>query len=264
MSFQVEGKVAVVTGGSSGIGLAAVEILVAEGAKVAWCGRDEERLNASKHYILEKYPHANIFTKACNVLKKEEVQQFAKDVKLNLGNVDMLINNAGQGRVSNFENTQDEDWMKEIELKYFSVLHPVRAFLDDLKQSANASITNVNSLLALQPEPHMIATSSARAALLNLTHSLAHEFTQYGVRVNSILLGMVESAQWKRRYETRSDLNQSWEEWTGNIAKNRGIPMQRLGRPEEPARALVFLASPLASYTTGAAIDVSGGFNKHL
>ncbi len=207
MSFQVEGKVAVVTGGSSGIGLAAVEILVAEGAKVAWCGRDEERLNASKHYILEKYPHANIFTKACNVLKKEEVQQFAKDVKLNLGNVDMLINNAGQGRVSNFENTQDEDWMKEIELKYFSVLHPVRAFLDDLKQSANASITNVNSLLALQPEPHMIATSSARAALLNLTHSLAHEFTQYGVRVNSILLGMVESAQWKRRYETRSDLN---------------------------------------------------------
>lgn len=102
MSFQVEGKVAVVTGGSSGIGLAAVEILVAEGAKVAWCGRDEERLNASKHYILEKFPHANIFTKACNVLKKEEVQQFAKEVKLNLGNVDMLINNAGQGRVSNF------------------------------------------------------------------------------------------------------------------------------------------------------------------
>ena len=105
---------------------------------------------------------------------------------------------------------KDEDWMKEIELKYFSVLHPVRAFLDDLKQSANASITNVNSLLALQPEPHMIATSSARAALLNLTHSLAHEFTQYCVRVNSILLGMVESAQWKRRYETRSDLNLSW------------------------------------------------------
>ena len=87
MSFQVEGKVAVVTGGSSGIGLAAIEILVAEGAKVAWCGRDEERLNASKHYILEKFPHANIFTKACNVLKKEEVQQFAKEVKLNLGNV---------------------------------------------------------------------------------------------------------------------------------------------------------------------------------
>lgn len=264
MSFQVEGKVAVVTGGSSGIGLAAVEILVAEGAKVAWCGRDEPRLAESKRAILEKYPHASVFTQVCNVLDKADVKHFAQAVKQHLGNVDMLINNAGQGRVSTFENTQDEDWMKELELKYFSVLHPIRSFLDDLKSSDIGSITNVNSLLALQPEPHMIATSSARAALLNLTHSLAHEFTQYKVRVNSILLGMVESAQWKRRFETRSDVNQSWEEWTANIAKKRGIPMQRLGKPEEPARALVFLASPLASYTTGSTIDVSGGFNKHL
>jgi len=75
---------------------------------------------------------------------------------------------------------------------------------------------------------------------------------------------MVESAQWKRRFADRSDQNQTWEEWIGNIAKNRGIPMARLGKPEEPARALVFLASPLASYTTGSTIDVSGGFNKHL
>ncbi|MCG2958156.1 SDR family NAD(P)-dependent oxidoreductase, partial [Escherichia coli] len=83
-------------------------------------------------------------------------------------------------------------------------------FLDDLKRSEIGSITNVNSLLALQPEPHMIATSSARAALLNLTHSLAHEFNQFKVRVNSILLGMVESAQWKRRYANRLDQEQSW------------------------------------------------------
>ncbi|MDO6646832.1 SDR family oxidoreductase, partial [Acinetobacter guillouiae] len=74
----------------------------------------------------------------------------------------------------------------------------------------------------------------------------------YGIRVNSILLCMVESAQWKRRFETRSDRQASWEQWTGNIAKNRGIPMQRQGKPEEPAHAMVFLASPLASYTTGA------------
>jgi|GEM_PF-5306940 len=93
MSFQVEGKVAVVTGGSSGIGLAAVEILVAEGAKVAWCGRDEQRLVESKRYILEKYPHAHVFTQVCNVLDKEDVKSFAQTVKLHLGNVDMLINN---------------------------------------------------------------------------------------------------------------------------------------------------------------------------
>lgn len=264
MSFQVEGKIAVVTGGSSGIGLAVVEILVAEGARVAWCGRNPERLAQSKDYILEKFPQADIFVQACNVLDKQDVERFAQQVNTIFGGIDLLINNAGQGRVSNFENTQDEDWIKEIELKYFSVLYPIKAFLPQLKCSQYASITNVNSLLALQPEPHMIATSSARAALLNLTHSLAHEFSQFHIRVNSILLGMVESAQWKRRYQERTDRDISWEDWIANIAKKRGIPMQRLGKPEEPAHALVFLASPLASYTTGATIDVSGGFNKHL
>lgn len=264
MSFQLNGKNAVVTGGSSGIGLATVELLVAEGAQVAWCGRDEKRLAESKDFILSRYPDAKVLTAICNVLDKKDVNQFASHVEKEFGGIDILINNAGQGRVSNFDNTLDEDWLKEIELKYFSVLHPIKAFLPALKQSNFGSITNVNSLLALQPEPHMIATSSARAALLNLTHSLAHEFSQYNIRVNSILLGMVESAQWRRRFETREDVNQTWDEWIGNIAKKRGIPMARLGKPEEPARALVFLASPLASYTTASTIDVSGGFNKHL
>ena len=264
MSFQIQGKKAVVTGGSSGIGLAAVELLVSEGAHVAWCGRDEARLQQSAQYILNKYPSAKIFTQTCDVLTKADVDNFAQAVKDKIGSIDMLINNAGQGRVSNFEDTQDEDWLKETQLKYFSVIYPIKAFLEHLKQSEIGSITNVNSLLALQPEPHMIATSAARAALLNLTHSLSHEFIQYGIRVNSILLGMVESAQWKRRFEKRSDTELTWEQWAGNIAKKRGIPMSRLGKPEEPARALVFLASPLASYTTGTALDVSGGFNKHL
>lgn len=264
MSFQLNGKTAVVTGGSSGIGLATVELLVAEGANVAWCGRDQARLAQSKDYILSQYPNAKVFTTTCNVLDKADVEKFAQQVNNEFGGVDLLINNAGQGRVSNFENTEDQDWLKEIELKYFSVLYPIKAFLPALKQSTCASITNVNSLLALQPEPHMIATSSARAALLNLTHSLAHEFCQYNIRVNSILLGMVESEQWKRRFSERSDQTQTWEAWTGNIATKRGIPMARLGKPEEPARALVFLASPMASYTTGSTIDVSGGFNKHI
>lgn len=114
MSFQLNGKNAVVTGGSSGIGLATVELLVAEGANVAWCGRDEKRLSDSKDFILSRYPNANIYTATCNVLDKTDVQAFADRVEKQFGGVDILINNAGQGRVSNFENTQDEDWLKEI------------------------------------------------------------------------------------------------------------------------------------------------------
>jgi len=264
MSFMLKDRVVVVTGGSSGIGLEAVRLLLSEGAKVAWCGRNTDRLSASAVAMKEAFPDGQFMTMACDVLKADEVEAFAAAVSSELGNVDCLINNAGQGRVSNFDNTSDDDWMAETELKLFGVIRPVRAFINQLLASDIGSITNVNSLLAKQPEPHMMATSAARAALLNFTHTLAHEYADKGVRVNSILLGMVESGQWRRRYEERSDRDASWTEWTGAIASKRGIPMGRLGRPEEPARALVFLASPLASYTTGSTLDVSGGFGKQL
>ncbi|MAK90129.1 MAG: short chain dehydrogenase [Oleibacter sp.] len=264
MSFMLQDRVVVVTGGSSGIGLETVRLLLTEGAKVAWCGRDEQRLQASADLMREEFPEASFITRACDVLKAEDVEAFAAQVKEQLGNTDCLINNAGQGRVSGFDNTSDEDWMAETGLKLFGVIRPVRAFIAQLLASDIGSITNVNSLLAKQPEPHMMATSAARAALLNFTHTLAHEYADKGVRVNSILLGMVESGQWRRRYEERSDKDSSWEEWTAGIAAKRGIPMKRLGRPQEPARALVFLASPLASYTTGSTLDVSGGFGKQL
>lgn len=158
----------------------------------------------------------------------------------------------------------NEAWLHEAELKLFGVINPVKAFQSLLEASDIASITCVNSLLALQPEEHMIATSAARAALLNMTLTLSKELVDKGIRVNSILLGMVESGQWQRRFESRSDKSQSWQQWTADIARKRGIPMARLGKPQEPAQALLFLASPLASFTTGAALDVSGGFCRHL
>jgi NAD(P)-dependent dehydrogenase (short-subunit alcohol dehydrogenase family) len=264
MSFNLTGKVAVVTGGSSGIGLETVRLLLAEGAKVAWCGRNPERLGESERVMRDAFPEGQMLPWACDVLDRSQVEAFAAQVREAFGGADFLINNAGQGRVSAFAETADADWLAEAELKLFSVIHPIRAFQPLLEASGCASITNVNSLLALQPEPHMIATSAARAALLNLSHSLAHEFASTGIRVNSILLGMVESGQWRRRFEDRSDKSTGWDSWIAGIAAKRGIPMGRLGKPEEPARALVFLASPLASFTTGAALDVSGGFNRHL
>ena len=257
---------AVVTGGSSGIGLATVELLLAQGARVALCGRNPERLEQAVKQLLERHPEARerLFAQACDVLDAEQVQQFARASEAALGPASILINNAGQGRVSTFENTSDEAWTEELHLKFFSVLHPTRAFLPQLERGEGSAIVCVNSLLALQPEEHMIATSAARAALLNMTLTLSKELVDKGIRVNSILLGMVESGQWQRRFESRSDKSQSWQQWTADIARKRGIPMARLGKPQEPAQALLFLASPLASFSTGAALDVSGGFCRHV
>jgi NAD(P)-dependent dehydrogenase (short-subunit alcohol dehydrogenase family) len=142
-------------------------------------------------------------------LKEDEVQAFADAVADRFGGADMLINNAGQGYVAHFADTPREAWLHEAELKLFGVINPVKAFQAQLERSDIASITCVNSLLALQPEEHMIATSAARAALLNMTLTLSKELISKGIRVNSILLGMVESGQWQRRFENRADKRQS-------------------------------------------------------
>ncbi len=264
MNTQIEGRVAVVTGGSSGIGFETLRLLLDDGVRVAFCGRDEDRLATALSALKSEYPNAEILAQRCDVLNEQDVADFAAAIEQRFGGADMLINNAGQGFVAHFADTPRHAWLHEAELKLFGVINPVQAFLPMLERSDIASVTCVNSLLALQPEEHMIATSAARAALLNMTLTLSKELMPKGIRVNSILLGMVESGQWRRRYEARSDKNQSWEQWTAEMARRRGIPMQRLGKPQEPAKALVFLASPLASFTTGAALDVSGGFNRHL
>ncbi len=136
------------------------------------------------------------------MLDAGEVERFAAAVASRFGAADVLINNAGQGRVSTFADTTDDAWREELELKFFSIIRPTRAFLPQLERSNAAAIVCVNSLLARQPEPHMVATSAARAGVLNLVRSLATELAPRGMRVNGILIGLVESGQWRRRFET--------------------------------------------------------------
>lgn len=261
------GRVAVVTGGSSGIGLATVELLLGCGASVALCGRDPGRLDAAVAGLRRQHPKARLFAQPCDVLDAGSVRAFAAASEAALGPAAMLVNNAGQGRVSTFADTDDAAWTEELNLKFFSVINPTRAFLPQLASQrtalGDASIVCANSLLARQPEPHMVATSAARAGLLNLVRSMATEFAPQGVRVNGILIGLVESGQWRRRFEAREDKSQDWAAWSGQLARNKHIPLGRLGLPGEAARAILFLASPLASYTTGSHIDISGGLSRH-
>ena len=261
--YNLAGKVAVVTGGTSGIGLATVGLLLEAGAAVAFCGRNEEKLQEARDGLLARFPDARMLAMRCDVLVPEQVEAFAAEVSKQLGAATILVNNAGQGRVSTFASTENAVWAEELNLKFFSVINPTRAFIAQLERNEDAAIVCVNSLLATQPEPHMVATSAARAGIHNLVRSLAFELAPKKIRVNGILLGLVESGQWRRRYEERKDRSLTWEQWIARIAADKGIPLGRLGRPEEPARAVFFLATPLSSYTTGSHIDVSGGVCRH-
>ncbi|SAK66100.1 short chain dehydrogenase [Caballeronia temeraria] len=268
IQIDLTGQVAVVTGGSSGIGFATAKLFLQAGASVAICGRDSERLDDAQASLANEFPQASLFAARCDVLDADQVNAFASQVMARFGRVDMLVNNAGQGRVSTFADTTDDAWRDELELKYFSIIRPTRAFLPMLKDTPSPAIVCVNSLLALQPEPHMVATSSARAGVLSLVKSLATELAPQRIRVNSILIGIVESGQWKRRYQDylqhAQEPRQSWAQWTGELARKKNIPLGRFGLPEEAAQALFYLATTLSSYTTGSHIDVSGGFARHV
>jgi len=263
MDLGFTDKVAVVTGGSSGIGLATARQLLGEGARVAICARGAERLAAVSADLAAEFGADRVLARAASVLDPREMTAFAAEIMAAWGRADALVTNAGQGRVSTFAETDDTAWREELELKIFSQVHPVRAFQAALKASGQGAIVAVNSLLAYQPEPHMVCTSAARASVQNLLKSLSNELAP-AVRVNSILVGVIHSGQWERRFEAREDKAQSREDWFASQPAAQKAALKRFGEPGEAAAAIAFLASPAASYITGARLEVSGGVSRFV
>lgn len=260
MDLSLSGRAYLVTGASSGVGLATARLLLAEGAHVAACARNGERLAAA----LDDLPRADgarVHAGACDVLDREAVAAFVAESASALGRLDGVVNNAGRSLMATVAETSPGQWSEEFRLKIDSVLNTLGAAQQQLLASDAPAVVNVNAILARQPESRLGATSAARAALLNLSKTLAHDLAP--VRVNSVLLGLIDTGQWRRRHEA-AGTDQSYETWTGALARDRGIALGRLGRAEEVAYAILALLSPRASYITGSSIDVGGGVARHV
>lgn len=261
MDMLLRDRVVLVTGGSSGVGLATLSLLNAEGALLATCARNGERLAS----VLSDagIPDDRVLAQACDVREKPAVQSLMAAILERFGRLDGLVNNAGQSTMKRLTEATEEDWREELDLKFASVLRPTLAALPLLRRSTNAAIVNVNALLAVQPDPCLVTTSAARAGVLNLSHSMAVELAASGIRVNSICLGLIDTGQWQRRYKA-SSTTLDYGDWLQRLAADRGIPLGRLGRPDEVAATVAFLLSSRASYLTGSAIDIAGGASRAL
>ncbi|NYV76751.1 SDR family oxidoreductase [Streptomyces sp. UH6] len=253
MDLGLTGRTVLVTGGSSGVGLATVRMLLDEGAQVATCGRRPEALERIG-------PHERLHTTVCDIRDAEAVARMVDGVRERFGALDGLVNNAGQSRMKPFAECTTEDWRDELELKFDGVLNPLKAALPLLRRSDAAAVVNINAVLAKEPSPRLITTSAARAGILNLSKSLSRELAADGVRVNSVCLGLIDTGQWERRYRA-AETDRSYDAWQAALAADRGIALGRLGRAEEVAYAVTGLLSPRASYITGISVDVCGGIS---
>lgn len=263
MDLQLTDQTIIVTGGSSGVGLALVDDLLSAGARVATCARDIERLRSATQELANHDP-GRLLIDACDVRHADQVEAFVGRAADRFGAVDGLVNNAGQSLMKRFDDTTTQEWLDEFELKFGGVLNPLTAARPWLAASDGASVININAVLARQPEPRLAATSAARAGLLNLTKTLSADLASDGIRVNSVLLGLIDTGQWRRRYDQRTEaLDQSWEEWSAALAADRGIALGRLGVAAEVSFIVTMLLSPRASYVTGTSIDVAGGVGRY-
>jgi len=253
MQITMTGRNALITGGSLGIGRAIASRFIESGGNVAIVARRQEKLDEAKAEI-QKAGSGKVVTIAADVATAEGCKAAFDQAVAALGQVDIIVNNAGTSRRGDFESITDEDWQTDIDLKLFGAIRLGRAALPGMKERKWGRIINVLNTGAKAPPASGSPTAVTRAAGMALTKVLAGEGAKHNVLVNAVLVGRIESDQWVQRAKTQSrDLGEFYDEM-GQI-----VPIGRVGTAEEFANVVTLLASDQGSYVTGTAINIDGG-----
>jgi len=259
MDVRMDGRVAVITGGSTGLGLAMAKEFAASGASVGILARKADVLATAKAEIRKAAGKTNAKVEgySCDVSKAAPIAETWKKIEADFGKVDIVVNNAGISHAKAFDTVTDEDWQGDLDLKLFAAIRLCRLALPGMRERKWGRVVNVLNIGAKAPGANSTPTSVSRAAGLALTKAMSQENAKHGVLVNAMLVGLIDSDQWQRRHKTAAGEGKTYEEFLASMAGR--IPLGRMGKAEEFARMACFLCSDAGSFITGVAINVDGG-----
>lgn len=258
MQVQLNGRSALITGGSKGLGLATAICMAQSGANVAIAARNPDDLGAARERLAKAAPDARVLTLECDVTSPEQIKATYEQACAEFKAIDIVVNNAGHQSSGAFVDVSDEMWDADLQLKLMATVRLTRLAWPGMVERKWGRVINVLNTFSKTPMGGTAPTSVTRAAQLALTKVLAQEGAPHNILVNALLVGLIKSDQIVRRHKA-AGTDQSLEEFMTATATRSRVPMGRFGEAEEFANMACFLASDAASYITGTAINVDGG-----
>jgi NAD(P)-dependent dehydrogenase (short-subunit alcohol dehydrogenase family) len=259
MDLGLRDKVAVVTGGSAGIGLAVARGLAAEGAHLALCGRDADRVGRVAAEINQEYG-VRALPVAADVASVDGIGRLVDAVGAEYGGADILINNAGTGSEETILDAPDERWQSYWDLHVMAAVRLARSLAASMRSRGGGVILHNASICASQPLGYEPIYNVTKAALVMFSKCLANELIGDNIRVNAVNPGLVMTADWEKSAKLlTAGTDTPWQEYLQKVADDNA-PIGRFASPEEIAHLFVFLCSDKASYTVGSTYYVDGGW----
>ncbi|WP_025884525.1 SDR family NAD(P)-dependent oxidoreductase [Asaia prunellae] len=263
MDMGLKNKVAVVTGGSVGIGLAVAEGLAREGAHIVMVARDKERLATAAHKLAETHG-VRCLPVSADVATAEGVDSVIRQIEEAFGGADILINNAGTGSNETIMEAPDDKWQFYWELHVMAAVRLARGLVPGMKKRGGGAIIHNASICAVQPLWYEPIYNVTKAALMMFSKTLATEVIKDNIRVNCVNPGLILTPDWvKTAKQLTSESGGDWEGYLQSVADEHAT-IKRFGSPEELANFFVFLCSDKASYSVGSSYFVDGGMLKTL